>query len=132
MKTPENKPTASMTDIEARTKCKKLNGIHGFTIKDKKKSSSELRFMARQERKKILYALKYTRMPKVIRADAEKKLSSTNMSIAYFRYKIGWITYKYAPFKIFTMLAQGDSWEDCFQRAEKKAQANAKKPKSNP
>ncbi len=131
MKKPDEKQPVSMTDEEAKAKCLKLNGIHGFVIKDKKKSSPELRFMARQERKRILYALKHTRMPKVIRADAENKLSSVNMDTSYWRYKIGWITRKYAPFKIFTMLAQGDSWEDCFQRADKKAQTNARKPKSN-
>lgn len=131
MKNTENKIPPAMTDAEADIKCHKLNGVHAKIIKDKKKSSPELRFMARQERKKVLYALKYTRMPKVIREDAEKKLSEINMSMTYWRYKIGWETSKYEPFTIFTLLAQGDSWEDCFQRAEKKDRSNEHKTKGS-
>ena len=111
-----------MTIEQALHKAKQLLGPTARVIRDQEQSSNKIRREASIQRYELRQALKRFDLSTERRAQLQASLSQCRKLKKYFRFKVGTVTKEFRPFKIFVLVAHGDSWEQCFRKIAKRAQ----------
>ena len=104
-----------MNILQARAKAKRLLGAQGYAIRDTAISSNALRKTARTNALSVQETLSADEAQQHTRAALELLLTKQRWLSEYYRYKVGVLDTDLGT-PLFTVLAQADSWDLCYQK----------------